>query len=50
MFIHAAAVNHPFNETGYYNINLNTTKNFVDITNSCQVKGFVSVSSNTART
>jgi nucleoside-diphosphate-sugar epimerase len=48
MFIHGAAVTHTFNEMGYYNINLNGTKNLVDIANPCQVKGFVSVSSNTA--
>lgn len=48
MVIHAAAVTHSIKETQYFNVNLNATKNLVDISNLHQVKRFIFISSNTA--
>jgi len=48
IFIHAAAITHSFNEKEYFDINLEATKELIDLANQCGIKKFIFISSNTA--
>jgi len=46
--IHAAAVTHSLNEKDYFEVNLEATKNLIDLANKTGVSNFIYISSNTA--
>lgn len=48
IIIHAAAVTHSFNEREYFDINLEATKELIDLANQFKIKKFIFISSNTA--
>lgn len=48
ILIHAAAITHSFNSKKYYDINLNATKELVDIAVELKVKKFIFISSRAA--